>query len=109
MVNIDFENISVESVYEAFEVAGKESIALCDTYLELLELIGVESMLRMHKYYRGDKIDFPMKLYRPEFVADLAMNVTDRRERAKIARAGGYSARFIENMLIKRKKENEVE
>lgn len=31
---------------------------------------------------------------------------TDRRERAKIARAGGYTE-FIEGMLSKRRKENE--
>ena len=33
---------------------------------------------------------------------------TDRRERAKIARAGGYTAKFIEGVLNKRRKENET-
>ncbi len=50
-----------------------------------------------------------MRLYRAEFIADLAKNEPDRRERAKIARAGGYSARVIEGMLSKRRKENEME
>ena len=50
-----------------------------------------------------------MRLYRPEFIADLAKGETDRRERAKIARAGGYSARVIEGLLSKRRKENETE
>jgi hypothetical protein len=48
-----------------------------------------------------------MRLYRPEFIADLAKLETDRRERAKIARAGGYSAKMIEGLLSKRKKEGE--
>ena len=48
-------------------------------------------------------------MYRAEFIADLAKNEPDRRERAKIARAGGYSARVIEGMLSKRRKENEME
>jgi hypothetical protein len=48
-----------------------------------------------------------MRLYRPEFIADLAKQTNDRRDRAKIARAGGYSAKVIEGMLSKRRKENE--
>jgi len=50
-----------------------------------------------------------MGLYRPEFIADLAMQTSDRRERAKIARAGGYSAKAIETMLSKKRKEKDVE
>jgi hypothetical protein len=109
LIKIDFEKITDEYVYDAFSVDGNESEALNDIYLELFEHLGKEGMLRLFKYFRGDKVDFPMKLYRPEFVADLAKTVTDRRERAKISRAGGYSARFIENMLTKRRKENEDE
>ena len=50
-----------------------------------------------------------MRLYRAEYIADLAKQTTDRRERAKIARAGGYTVKFIEGMLSKRRKENEIE
>jgi hypothetical protein len=48
-------------------------------------------------------------LYRPEYIADLAKPETDRRERAKIARAGGYTAKVIESLLQKRRKENDAE
>jgi hypothetical protein len=102
---IDFNNINDEIVYKAFEVDGNEADALNDMYLELFELIGRDAMIKLYTHYRGDKIDLPMRLYRPEFVADLAKNVPDRRERAKIARAGGYSARVIEGMLSKRRNE----
>jgi hypothetical protein len=105
--NIDFDNITDEIVYELFEVEGNESEALCDIYLELFELLGRDAMLKIFKHFRGDKMDLPMRLYRPEFIADIAKPVTDRRERAKIARAGGYSARVIEGMLNKRRKEND--
>jgi len=106
VINIDFENINDELVYQEFGVDGNESEALNDIYLELFELIGKDAMLKLFKHYRGDKIDCPMRLYRPEFIADLAMQSSDRRERAKIARAGGYTAKAIETMLSKRKKEN---
>lgn len=109
MINIDFDNINDELVYEAFSVEGNEADALNDIYLELFELIGRDAMLKLFKHFRGDKIDCPMRLYRPEFIADLAKSVEDRRERAKIARAGGYSAKVMEGILNKRRKENEAE
>lgn len=92
-------------VYKLFEVDGKEGEALNDMYLELFELIGKDAMLKLHKFYKGDRIDIPMRLFRPEFIADVAKQVTDRRERAKIARAAGYSAKAIEGMLAKRRSE----
>lgn len=109
MIDIDFDNINEESVYKAFHVDGNESEALNDSYLELFELIGRDAMLKLFKYFRGDKIDCSMRLYRPEYIADLARQAADRRERAKIARAGGYTVKFIEGMLSKRRKENEIE
>lgn len=109
MEKIDFNNISDEIVYEVFAVDGNEAEALHDSYLELFELIGRDAILKLFTHYRGDKIDCPMRLYRPEFIADLAKNETDRRERAKIARAGGYSARVIEGLLSKRRRENETD
>ena len=108
-MNIDLDNLNEDVVYEAFGVDGNEGEALNDIYLELFELIGREGMLKLFKYFRGDKIDCPMRLYRPEFVADLAKQTTDRRERAKIARAAGYTVKFIETMLRTRREEDESE
>lgn len=109
VIKIDFDNINDELIYEAFGVDGNEAEALNDIYLELFELIGKDAMLKLFKHFRGDKVDCPIRLYRPEFVADLAKNVTDRRERARIARAGGYTAKAIENMLSKRRSEDDTE
>lgn len=107
MISIDLDNLDEESVYKAFNVEGNESDALNDSYLELYELIGRDAMLKLFKYFRGDKIDCPMRLYRSDFIADLASRTTDRRERAKIARAGGYTIKFIEGVLSKRRNETE--
>lgn len=109
MVCIDLDNMNDEAIYEALEVDGNEAEALNDSYLELFELIGREGMLKLFKHFRGDKIDCPMRLFRPEYIADLAKQTTDRRERAKIARAGGYTVKFIEGLLRKRKEEDETE
>ena len=109
LIDIDLDNLNEEDVYNAFGVDGNEGEALNDIYLELYELIGRDGMLKLFKYFRGDKIDCPMRLYRPEFIADLAKQATDRRERAKIARAAGYTVKFIEGMLRKRRDEEEPE
>ena len=106
MTQIDLDNLNEESVYKAFNVDGKEPDALNDSYLELYELIGRDAMLKLFKYFRGDKIDCPMRLYRPDFIADLVSKTSDRRERAKIARAGGYTIKFIEGILSKRRSED---
>lgn len=109
MICIDLDNMNDEAIYEALGVEGNEAEALNDIYLELFELIGRDGMLKLFKHFRGDKIDCPMRLYRPEYIADLAKQTTDRRERAKIARAGGYTVKFIEGLLRKRKEEDETE
>lgn len=106
MIKIDLENMNEEAIYKALEVDGNEANALNDSYLELFELIGRDAMLKLFKHFHGDKINCPMRLYRPEYIADMAKQFDDRRERAKIARAGGYSAKFIEGLLRKRKEED---
>lgn len=108
-ITLNLEQLDEKGVYEAFNVKGNEADALSDSYFELYQLLGEEAMLKLYKHYRGDKIDCPMKLYRTEYIADLAKQATDRRQRASIARAAGYSLRFIDSILQKRKKENDDE
>ena len=92
---------------EAIFPEENEEKALTDRYFELYELLGAEAMMKLYDHYHGDKIDCPMKLYRAEYVADLAEQEKDRRKRAEIARAGGYALKFIESLIQKRKKESE--
>ena len=100
------DELDEKGIYEAFGVPGNEEIALNDSYFELYQLLGEEAMLKLYKHYRGDKIDCPMKLYRAEYIADLAEKATDRRERAQIVRDGGYALRFIDSLNQKRRKES---
>ena len=72
MIKIDFNNISDEIIYNAFHVDGNEAEALNDSYLELFELFVRDAMLKVYTHFHGDKIDCPMRLYRPEFIAVLA-------------------------------------
>ena len=106
-MNIDLDNLDEVGIYEALNVEGNEAEALNDCYLDLYELLGKDAMLKLFKHFRGDKIECPMRMYRAEYIADLAKQTTDRKERAKIARAGGYTTKFIEGILNKRKNEND--
>lgn len=106
MMNIDFDNLNDKGVYKAFGVGGREAEALNKCYCRLFELIGAEHMLNLFRHLRGEKVHYPKKLYRAEFIADLAALTENRRERARIARAGGYTAKFIDEMTNKRKKES---
>ena len=92
--------------YESIIPDGKEKEALTERYFELYELLGAEAMMKLYDNYHGDKIDCPMKLYRAEYIADLAAQEKDRRKRAEIARAGGYALKFIESLIQKRRKES---
>lgn len=110
MIDIDLNNIEAElAVYKALGVDGNEAEALNDNYLELFQLIGRDNMLRLYKYFHGTKIDCPKNIYRSEYIASLAKQTADRRERIKIAQIGGYTVKFIEGLLRKRKEEDETE
>lgn len=106
---IDLDNLREEDIYQAFEVEGHEGEALNDSYLDLLELVGRDAMLKLYRHFRGGKIDCPIRLFRPDYIAGLASRTADRRERSKIARAGGYTTKFIEGILLKRRKAGEAE
>ena len=90
--------------FEAIFPEENEEKALTDRYFELYELLGTEAMMKLYDHYHGDKIGCPMKLYRAEYIADLAAQEKDRRKRAEIARAGGYALKFIESLIQKRRK-----
>ena len=93
--------------FEAIFPEENEEKALTDRYFELYELLGAEAMMKLYDHYHGDKIDCPMKLYRAEYLADLAEQEKDRRKRTEIVRAGGYALKFIESLIQKRKNESE--
>lgn len=44
-------------------------------------MISRDTRLKMFKYFRNGKIDCLMRLYRPEFIAELAKQKNDRRKR----------------------------
>jgi len=93
-------------IYHAIVAGQKGEEALNGSYPELVELIGVDATLKLFKYFRGSKIDCSKFFYRQEYIVELAAQITDKRERAKIAIASGYTVSRLEVLVREWKKEN---
>lgn len=39
-------------------------------YEELVELPGLENTLKIHKHFRGQQVNFPMRLYSKEYIEE---------------------------------------
>lgn len=104
MFDIDFDTMTDMDIYRAFVAEGKEAEALTGSYPELVGLIGSEATLKLFKYFRGCKIDCPKFFYKQDYVVELAARVPDKRERAKIAVASGYTANRLEVLVSQWKK-----
>ena len=39
-------------------------------YEELVELLGLENTLKIHKHFRGQQVNFPMRLYSKEYIEE---------------------------------------
>jgi hypothetical protein len=107
MFNLDLDTMADLDIYHAFVENGKEAEALTGSYPELIELIGIESVLKLFKHFRGCKIDCPKFFYRQDYAVNLAAQETEKRERAKIAIATGYTANRIE-VLVARKRQADM-
>ena len=104
MYDFDFDTVTDVEIYKAFVTKGKETDALNGSYPELVELLGYEATLKLYKYFRGCKIDCPKFFYRQDYIVELAAQVPDKRMRAKIAIASGYTANRLEALIVQRKK-----
>ena len=106
MFDLDFDTMTDADIYRTFVREGKEYEALNGSYAELVELIGCEATLKLYRFFKGCKIDCPKFFYRQDFIVELACQVSDKRERAKIAVASGYTANRLEVLVVQRRKEN---
>ena len=109
MDSIDLGTMTDLDIFRLFVPDGKEEEALTGSYPELVSLIGREATLKLYRYFRGCKIDCPKFFYRQDFIVALAAKEPNRRERAKIAVASGYTANRLEVLVSSWKKGNNTE
>lgn len=76
-----------------------------DIYAEMSELLGEEVVLMIHKYYKGQQINFPMKLYSNEYVERYILNYYGKKTIREMSRELGYSdkwvSKLIKNVILK--------
>jgi hypothetical protein len=102
-MKLDLDIMTDIDIYRALVPEGRAGDALNGLYSELIELIGCEATLKLFRHFRGCKIDCNKFFYKQEYIAELAAQTWDKRERAKLAIATGYTANRLETLVRKYK------
>lgn len=75
-------------------------------YQELLELIGYENTIILHKYYAGQYITFPKRLLKESYLHQRIIDEYDGTNARELARKYDYSYSWIMKILKKSKNED---
>lgn len=77
-------------------------------YAEMSEILGEEIVRIIHKHYKGQQINLPMKLYSNEYVEKYILNNYGKKSVRQMARELGYSDKWVSRLIkkITLKKEN---
>ncbi len=70
-------------------------------YAEMSEIIGEEIVKIIHKHYKGQQVNFPMKLYSNEYVERYIMENYSKKSVRDISRELGYSDKWIQRLIKK--------
>ncbi|MFR2797452.1 Mor transcription activator family protein [Romboutsia timonensis] len=74
-------------------------------YAEMVEVLGEDIVKVIHKYYKGQQINLPMKLYSNEYVEKYIIENKDKKILREMARDLGYSDRWVKKLMNKLNKE----
>ncbi|WP_455543549.1 Mor transcription activator family protein [Intestinibacter sp.] len=79
-------------------------------YAEMVEILGEETVRLIHKYYKGQQINLPMKLYSNEYIERYLIENIEKKSIREMARELGYSDKWISKLIknIKLDKESLV-
>ncbi len=75
--------------------------ALNEVYKELVDLIGYDNTMLLYTHFKGQQVTFPVRLYNPETVCAMVKREYDGKNAKQLARAFGYSERWIKELLKK--------
>lgn len=68
-------------------------------YEDMYENLGQEIVREIYKYYKGQQITFPMRLYSKEYVLKYISENYNGKNLREVARDLGYSERWIKQLL----------
>lgn len=67
-------------------------------YQDMVENLGVEVTKRIHKYYNGQQVTFPMRLYSKKYVLKRLKEYDGTNIKA-LSRELGYSERWLRHLI----------
>ena len=72
--------------------------ALNSIYKELIELIGIEATEKIYNQYRGQMVNFPVRVYNSDYIKKFVSENRDSREFKTLSRDLGCSERWIRQL-----------
>ena len=70
-------------------------------YADMVEVLGEEIVIKLHKYYRGQQITFPMKLYSIAYVERYIVKNYRTQTIKEMCRELGYTEGWIKQLINK--------
>lgn len=70
-------------------------------YAEMSEILGEEIVKIIHKHYKGQQVNFPMKLYSNEYVENYIIENHSEKTVREISRTLGYSDKWVQKLIKK--------
>ena len=70
-------------------------------YADMVDILGEEIVIKLHKYYRGQQITFPMKLYSDEYVKRYIEKNYKIKTLKEMCRELGYTEGWIKQLINK--------
>ena len=68
-------------------------------YAEMSEILGEEIVKIIHKHYKGQQVNFPMKLYSNEYVENYIIENYSEKTVREISRTLGYSDKWVQKLI----------
>ena len=70
-------------------------------YEELVELLGLENTLKIRKHFRGQQVNFPMRLYSKEYIEEYLIKNYNGKNLKELSKKLDYTTNWLRKMLNK--------
>ena len=70
-------------------------------YADMVDILGEEIVVKLHKYYRGQQITFHMKLYSKQYIKNYIINNYKSKTLKEMCRELGYTEGWIKQLINK--------
>lgn len=77
----------------------KEADLYNTIYKEISELIGLDATLKLYLHFKGQQVNFPIRLYNPHLIQQNVIKEFDGTNIAELAHKYDYSERTIRRMI----------